>query len=393
MKYDELIERYQPAMNELLSALSEAGGEALQDKIEIHPGEPEPLTAEFTPEYEYPILKVSLESSAEGKYNHSLLMDKSMAGLIFSWTGGGDVPEEISEEHLNAVKEAVVQVVGQLQAAQEGKEHAFTSGEIELVEVTSQEELVLPEEGLLTVYRFTRGEEETEYLVTHVVQGEIASDEAGEAPAEEVEEGSEAEVAPGEEGLEAGETPAEEGESVETAVEGAEAEEAGEEAGEEAMAEDAAEGEAEEPAEDVPEDQPVDLAPAGEEDLGDAEDIAALFGAAGDEGGVVEVSPAEFDEFVEAAPGDGKGRKINLLLDVELDVSVELGRKIMIVDEILRLGKGSVIELNKLAGEPVDVLVNGKKLAEGEVVVVEDHFGVRLTHLLDPKERIKSLGR
>ncbi|UCH11791.1 MAG: flagellar motor switch protein FliN [Fidelibacterota bacterium] len=146
---------------------------------------------------------------------------------------------------------------------------------------------------------------------------------------------------------------------------------------------------------DISEDQPIDLAPGEEEALAGAEeeDLAALFGDAADEGGVVEVSPADFDELIEAAPGDGKGRKINLLLDVELDVSVELGRKIMIVDEILRLGKGSVIELNKLAGEPVDVLVNGKKLAEGEVVVVEDHFGVRLTHLLDPKERIKSLGR
>ncbi len=59
----------------------------------------------------------------------------------------------------------------------------------------------------------------------------------------------------------------------------------------------------------------------------------------------------------------------------------------------LRLGKGAVIELDKLAGEPVDILVNGKKLAEGEVVVVEDHFGVRLTHLVEPKERIKSLGK
>ena len=127
----------------------------------------------------------------------------------------------------------------------------------------------------------------------------------------------------------------------------------------------------------------------------DDTDMAALFGE-GDtegEGGVVEVSPAEFEEFGELPAGDGRGRKIGMLLDVELDVTVELGRKVMVVEDILRLGKGSVVELNKLAGEPVDVLVNGKKLAEGEVVVVEDHFGVRLTHLLEPRERIKSLGR
>ena len=375
MKYEELLERYQPAMNALLAALGEAGGQVLQEKIEIYPGEPGPLSEDFTAEHEYPLLKVGMESSAAGKYNHSFLMDKSMAGLIFSWMGGVEVPEEIGDEQLNAVKEAASQIISQLQAGQEGEEQAFTAGEIELIEVASQEELDLPGEGLLSAYHFTRGDEETEYHITHIVDGEVPSEEAGEAPAEEAEEGSEAE-----------EAPVEEGESIETAVEGAEADE-------EAVAEEAPEGEAAEMDEEMAEEEPVEFAPTGEEELGDEEDIAALFGDAADEGAVVEVSPAEFDEFIEAAPGDGKGRKINLLLDVELDVSVELGRKIMIVDDILRLGKGSVIELNKLAGEPVDVLVNGKKLAEGEVVVVEDHFGVRLTHLLDPKERIKSLGR
>ncbi len=105
----------------------------------------------------------------------------------------------------------------------------------------------------------------------------------------------------------------------------------------------------------------------------------------------VEASPADFGEIGPTPAINGEG-KIGMLLEVELDVSVELGRKIMLVDDILRLGKGSVIELNKLAGEPVDILVNGKKLAEGEVVVIEDHFGVRLTHLVDARDRIKSLG-
>ncbi|MCH7496313.1 MAG: flagellar motor switch protein FliN [Candidatus Marinimicrobia bacterium] len=122
----------------------------------------------------------------------------------------------------------------------------------------------------------------------------------------------------------------------------------------------------------------------------------ALFGDSGADtagGGIVEISQADFGDLGEsAAPANGRGRKIDMLLDVKLEVTVELGRKDMLVEEILRLGKGSVIELDKLAGEPVDVLVNGKKLAEGEVVVVEDHFGVRLTHLLETRERIKSLG-
>ena len=110
-------------------------------------------------------------------------------------------------------------------------------------------------------------------------------------------------------------------------------------------------------------------------------------------GEVVAASPADFDEFTETA-GSGTGdSKIDMLLDVNLDITVELGRKLMLVEEILRLGKGSVIELDKLAGEPVDILVNGKKLAEGEVVVIEDHFGVRLTQLIDASARIRSLGR
>ena len=110
-------------------------------------------------------------------------------------------------------------------------------------------------------------------------------------------------------------------------------------------------------------------------------------------GEVVTASPADFDEFTESA-GSGVGdSKIDMLLDVKLDITVELGRKQMLVEEILRLGKGSVIELDKLAGEPVDILVNGMKLAEGEVVVIEDHFGIRLTHLVDTSSRIRSLGR
>lgn len=79
------------------------------------------------------------------------------------------------------------------------------------------------------------------------------------------------------------------------------------------------------------------------------------------------------------------------LMDVSLNVSVELGRKQMQIKEILELGPGKIIELEKLAGEPVDLLVNGKLLARGEVVVVDENFGVRITELVDPKDRIKML--
>ncbi len=84
-------------------------------------------------------------------------------------------------------------------------------------------------------------------------------------------------------------------------------------------------------------------------------------------------------------------RTLELLYDLELPLSVELARKEMQIREILNLGEGSIVEFDKLAGEPVDILVNDKKIAEGEVVVIEDRFGVRITGLVDPSERIRGL--
>ncbi len=83
--------------------------------------------------------------------------------------------------------------------------------------------------------------------------------------------------------------------------------------------------------------------------------------------------------------------RLELLLDVKLDVSIELGRSRMLLRDILELGPGAVIELDKMAGETVDLLINDKKLAEGEVVVVDENFGVRITHLVSMEERIKML--
>lgn len=87
-----------------------------------------------------------------------------------------------------------------------------------------------------------------------------------------------------------------------------------------------------------------------------------------------------------------KDLKIDLLFDLSLQVSIELGRTKMLIKDILELQRGSVIELEKLASEPVDILVNGKKVAEGEVVVIEKHFGIRITSLIETSDRIKNLG-
>jgi flagellar motor switch protein FliN/FliY len=85
--------------------------------------------------------------------------------------------------------------------------------------------------------------------------------------------------------------------------------------------------------------------------------------------------------------------KLELLYDLQLPVSIELGRTNMLIRDILRLGRGSVIEFDKLVSEPVDVLINGKKVAEGEVVVIDKHFGIRITTLVDPADRLRNLRR
>lgn len=88
---------------------------------------------------------------------------------------------------------------------------------------------------------------------------------------------------------------------------------------------------------------------------------------------------------------EASSRRLELLLDVPLDVSVELGRSRLTIQELLGLGPGSVVELDKLAGEPLDIMVNGRLVARGEAVVVSDKFGVRITDIVSPAERIARL--
>jgi flagellar motor switch protein FliN/FliY len=84
--------------------------------------------------------------------------------------------------------------------------------------------------------------------------------------------------------------------------------------------------------------------------------------------------------------------KLDVILDVPVTVSLEIGRTQINIRDLLQLNQGSVIELDKLAGEPMDVLVNGTLIAHGEVVVVNDKFGIRLTDVISPSERVKKLG-
>ena len=84
-------------------------------------------------------------------------------------------------------------------------------------------------------------------------------------------------------------------------------------------------------------------------------------------------------------------RGLDFILDIPLQVTVELGRTQMLVDDLLQLGQGSVVELSKLAGEPMEILVNQKLIARGEVVVVNEKFGIRLTDIISPLERVEQL--
>ncbi len=85
-------------------------------------------------------------------------------------------------------------------------------------------------------------------------------------------------------------------------------------------------------------------------------------------------------------------RDLDFLLDIPLEISVELGRTKILINDLLQLGQGSVIELSKLAGEPLEILINNKLVARGEAVVVNEKFGVRITDIISPMERVKQLG-
>lgn len=105
----------------------------------------------------------------------------------------------------------------------------------------------------------------------------------------------------------------------------------------------------------------------------------------------VDVQSAQFSQFESPGLSAGESRNLNLLLDIPLQVTVELGRTKRSVQEILELTSGSIIELDKLAGEPVDILVNNRLIAKGEVVVIEENFGVRLTDIISKSDRLNKL--
>ena len=106
---------------------------------------------------------------------------------------------------------------------------------------------------------------------------------------------------------------------------------------------------------------------------------------------VGDYQPETFDDAGAAAADRLPGASLDVVLDIPVVLSLEIGRTSISIEDLLKLAKGSVVELDRMAGEPLDVLVNGTLVARGEVVVVNDKFGVRLSEVISPAERVGSL--
>ena len=124
----------------------------------------------------------------------------------------------------------------------------------------------------------------------------------------------------------------------------------------------------------------------------DDEDAAIAAQAEADAAFDQNVEPAPLEELIEETmPPVSDDVNLNVILDIPVDLSMEIGRTKISIRNLLQLNQGSVVELDRLAGEPLDVMVNGTLIAHGEVVVVNERFGIRLTDVVSPAERIKKL--
>ena len=114
--------------------------------------------------------------------------------------------------------------------------------------------------------------------------------------------------------------------------------------------------------------------------------------AAGDDAAARNADDRVFKPF-DAGTGAGDARDLEMIMDIPVKLSVELGRTRITIKQLLELAQGSVVELDGLAGEPMDILINGYLIAQGEVVVVEDKYGIRITEIITPSERVQKLNR
>jgi flagellar motor switch protein FliN/FliY len=141
------------------------------------------------------------------------------------------------------------------------------------------------------------------------------------------------------------------------------------------------------------EQDPFEAALAMAEGGDDSDPFEAALDAAKEDADVVENPVVASNGAAPADPIGGDGVNLDFLMDIKLSVSFEVGRSKMLISDLLSLGQGSVIELHRLVGENLDLLVNGQLLATGEVVVVNEKFGAQITEIIPPKDRISKMGK
>ena len=376
--------------------------------------------ADFKENHSDSVAMVSCNVSKDADGKIMVFIEKEFGLKVSEWMMAGG--EEFDDTTMDSVNEMANMILGFLRSSLPeilGDDVDFENVEGKVIDVS--EDLFSMENPLSVVFDFAVGDLDKRKIYAVVTESSVEKylETAKEAPTE-----AEIPEAPPEEG-EAEATEAEGEAAEESAAEGEEAAEEPASEGEEALAEEAAEeaetgeevpAEEEAPAEgELPEEPseeaPAEEAEAGEEfpDLGEVGEEAVE--EAAEEGAEVpgfdlgdfmsDEDHPEAEATVPAAPAEHEvaapeagvpDEKLVLLLDLTLPISIELGRTKMLIKDILELGHGSVIEFDKFAGEPVDLLVNDKKIAEGEIVVIDEHFGIKITSLAHPRERIKSLG-
>ena len=134
--------------------------------------------------------------------------------------------------------------------------------------------------------------------------------------------------------------------------------------------------------------------PADDGQISEDDWAAAMAEQVGSAQPAIAAQPANiFPSFNEQSSTPGMLNELDMILDIPVQITVELGRTKITIKNLLQLAHGSVVELDAMAGEPMDVLVNGTLIAQGEVVVVNDKFGIRLTDIITPSERMRKLNR
>lgn len=282
---------------------------------------------------EFPRVYAKFLILGDTNYQHLLSFSETDVMKLFAWMGDAEIDESLTDDHLKGLKEGANQIFGQLQAALDGEGVSFTVEGLDITKVESPDAALsdLPNEMGLGVACVIKSDSDS-FKVWNYMWTSSKTEGAV------LNEDSDTDSILFEESSEEG--PVKDAETI----------------------------------------------------LDDSflEDDTAFDEVSEDE--LVSVHPAEFESFDDNNNNNGRIRNIDMLLDVGLEVVVVLGEKRMLIRDILKLGKGSIVELEKAVGEPLEILINRKKLAEGEVVVVDDHFGIRITQLVEPKEKIKSLG-